>query len=61
MINQTKNVHCNCTNEGQDKLHGKQVRVTTPCNKEQEKEHNMKLNNRTVRCTVCTKQHQIKI
>lgn len=61
MINQTKNVICNCIHEGQDKLHGKQIRVTTPCNKRQIIEQTLKSPTRTVRCTVCLKQHQIKI
>jgi hypothetical protein len=61
MINQTQQVKCNCINAGQDKLNGKFIRVTTPCNKRQITEQALKSPTRTVRCTVCLKQHEIKI
>ena len=46
-------IKCTCQHEGQDKLHGKQMRVVTPTAKKAG-------DVRTFRCTVCVKEHQAK-
>lgn len=48
----TAKVICQCTNESQDKLHGKQVRVANTTAR-QDKDFN------EVRCTVCQKIHRV--
>ena len=45
-------VKCTCQHEGQDKLHGKGIRIATPVNKKVPKEF---------RCTVCSKEHRTTI
>lgn len=42
---------CDCTNDGQDKLHGKNMRV---CNA-----HKSKSGRIEYRCTVCKKEHSV--
>jgi len=45
-------VKCNCKHEGQDKLHGKDIRIATPINSSKTLGQLKK-----VRCTVCGSIH----
>lgn len=51
-MNRADKHKCTCTHTYQDELHGKQVRVCTPCKSTSQ-------TTRDIRCTVCQKIHTI--
>lgn len=50
----TYKMQCTCKHEYQDQIYGKEIRLATPCKGSNSPDR------QTIRCTVCTKQTEVK-